>query len=258
MSLSSACLTRLPTHKQTAAFLCPTISRLLKVGRAPPPAQPSRGAGRRCAYPNILIIAPTRELASQIWEEARKFCYRSPLRPVVIYGGVDTGAQLRELERGADIVVATPGRLVDMLDRGRVALECVKFLVLDEADRMLDMGFEPQIRSIVDQFGMSTDRQTLMFSATFPKEIQRLASDYLRDYIFLSVGRVGSTTDNITQQIRWVRVRVRCVRACVVISPCAGRGAREASSGARFACVGAWVRDSVCCVSLEHVVQRVG
>jgi ATP-dependent RNA helicase DDX3X len=101
------------------------------------------------------------------------------------------------------------GRLVDMLERGRVALDCVKFLVLDEADRMLDMGFEPQIRAVVEQFSMPVERQTLMFSATFPVEIQRLASDFLRDYIFLAVGRVGSTTDNITQQIRWVRPAAR-------------------------------------------------
>ena len=101
--------------------------------------------------------------------------------------------------------------MVDILERGRVALDCVKFLVLDEADRMLDMGFEPQIRAIVEQFSMPTERQTLMFSATFPVEIQRLASDFLRDYIFLAVGRVGSTTDNITQQIRWVRMFFFCI-----------------------------------------------
>lgn len=92
---------------QTAAFLCPVISRLLKVGRTLPSGSAPRG--RRCAYPNVLILAPTRELANQIWEESRKFCYRSPLRPVVLYGGADTGQQLRELERGADIIVATPG-----------------------------------------------------------------------------------------------------------------------------------------------------
>lgn len=119
-------------------------------------------------------MAPTRELASQIYDEARKFSYRSEVRPCVVYGGADIGAQLRDLSRGCNLLVATPGRLVDMLERGRVGLEYIRFLVLDEADRMLDMGFEPQIRRIVEQDRMPGPgkRQTFMFSATFPKEIQ--------------------------------------------------------------------------------------
>lgn len=98
------------------------------------------------------------------------------------------------------------GRLVDMLERGKIGLEHCKFLCLDEADRMLDMGFEPQIRRIVEKDNMppSGVRQTLMFSATFPKEIQMLARDFLDNYIFLAVGRVGSTSENITQKVVWV------------------------------------------------------
>ncbi len=113
---------------------------------------------------------------------------------------------MRDLDRGCHILVATPGRLVDMLERGKVSLEYCKYLVLDEADRMLDMGFEPQIRRIVEQDNMppTGQRQTLMFSATFPKEIQMLARDFLHDYIFLAIGRVGSTSENITQKIVWV------------------------------------------------------
>jgi ATP-dependent RNA helicase DDX3X len=111
--------------------------------------------------------------------------------------------QLREIERGSDILVATPGRLSDLIERARVSLANVKFLALDEADRMLDMGFEPQIRRIVEGEDMpgTGDRQTLMFSATFPKEIQRLAADFLHDYVFLTVGRVGSSTDLIVQHV---------------------------------------------------------
>lgn len=129
------------------------------------------------------------------------------MRAVVVYGGADIYQQLRELERGVDILVATPGRLVDLIDRGRVALDCVQFLTLDEADRMLDMGFEPQIRKIVEEEDMpgTSHRQTLMFSATFPEEIQRLASDFLNDWIFLRVGRVGSTTDFISQKVMYVQ-----------------------------------------------------
>jgi len=121
----------------------------------------------------------------------------------VVYGGADIGKQLRDLQRGCDILVATPGRLEDLIERAAVCLEDVQFLILDEADRMLDMGFEPQIRAIVEERGMPStlDRQTLMFSATFPKEIQKLAQDFLHDYIFLCVGRLGSTTDYITQKV---------------------------------------------------------
>ena len=110
----------------------------------------------------------------QIYDEARKFSYRSLVRPCVVYGGANVGDQMRDLDRGCHLLVATPGRLVDMLERGKVSLENCTFLVLDEADRMLDMGFEPQIRRIVEQDNMppTGQRQTLMFYATFPKEIQ--------------------------------------------------------------------------------------
>jgi len=167
--------------------------------------RPVRGGGGygRAARPLGLVLAPTRELAMQIHEEARKFCYRSWVNPCVAYGGQDIGGQLREMRNGCGILVATPGRLSDMIQRGAVSLGAVHFLVLDEADRMLDMGFEPQIRRIVEDADMpdSTRRRTLMFSATFPREIQVLAGDFLKDYIFLSVGRVGSTSENITQTI---------------------------------------------------------
>ncbi|KAG6492497.1 hypothetical protein ZIOFF_047460 [Zingiber officinale] len=114
--------------------------------------------------------------------------------------------ELRDLERGVDILVATPGRLVDLLERAKVSLQNIRYLALDEADRMLDMGFEPQIRRIVEQMDMPPpgQRQTMLFSATFPKAIQRLASDFLYNYIFLAVGRVGSSTDLIVQRVEFV------------------------------------------------------
>ena len=143
---------------------------------------------------------------SQIHEEARKFAYRSWVRPAVAYGGADINQQLRSIERGCDLLSATPGRLVDLIERGHISLSNINYLVLDEADRMLDMGFEPQIRRIVQGEDMpsTAERQTLMFSATFPRDIQMLAKDFLKDYVFLSVGRVGSTSENITQKIEYV------------------------------------------------------
>jgi ATP-dependent RNA helicase DDX3X len=179
---------------KTAAFLFPMLQTLLK--------EPLPEFSGRRVFPVGLILAPTRELATQIYKETCKFTYRTGIRAVVVYGGQSIGMQFRELERGCDVIVATPGRLVDMLERDRVCLSSIKFLIFDEADRMLDMGFEPQIRQILDNYDMNHEtRQTSMFSATFPKEIQRLASDFLKDYIFLAVGRVGSATENITQKV---------------------------------------------------------
>lgn len=151
-------------------------------------------------------MAPTRELASQIHDEARKFTYMTGLAPVVVYGGADVRQQIRELERGCDILTATPGRLGDLIERGRISLACVRLLILDEADRMLDMGFEPQIRKIVEEedLPLKEERQTFMFSATFPPEIQRLAGDFLNDYIFLAVGRVGAASNDVTQHLEFV------------------------------------------------------
>ncbi|XP_062906850.1 DEAD-box helicase 3 X-linked a isoform X2 [Mobula hypostoma] len=195
---------------KTAAFLLPILSQIYAEGPSEAlksaKAQDSSKYGRRKQYPIALVLAPTRELAVQIYDESRKFSYRSKVRPSVVYGGADIGQQIRDLERGCHLLVATPGRLVDMIERGKVGLDFCKYLVLDEADRMLDMGFEPQIRRIVEQDAMPPKdmRQTLMFSATFPKEIQILARDFLDEYIFLAVGRVGSTSENITQKVVWV------------------------------------------------------
>ncbi|XP_074550805.1 DEAD-box helicase 3 X-linked a isoform X4 [Halichoeres trimaculatus] len=197
---------------KTAAFLLPVLSQIYTEGpgdalQAPKSTGQENGRyGRRKQYPISLVLAPTRELALQIYDEARKFAYRSRVRPCVVYGGADIGQQIRDLERGCHLLVATPGRLVDMMERGKIGLDYCNYLVLDEADRMLDMGFEPQIRRIVEQDTMPPKgiRQTMMFSATFPKEIQILARDFLEDYIFLAVGRVGSTSENITQKVVWV------------------------------------------------------
>ena len=117
-----------------------------------------------------------------------------------VYGGVPKGGQIRDLQRGAEIVIATPGRLIDMLESRKLNLRRVTYLVMDEADRMLDMGFEPQIKTIVSQ--IRPDRQTLMFSATWPKEVQKLAQAYLKDFIQVTIGSLDLAANlSITQII---------------------------------------------------------
>ena len=173
---------------KTAAFVLPAIVHI----NAQPVLQ--RGDG-----PIALIISPTRELAIQTQNECNKFGYSSNIKSTCVYGGVPKGPQRRDLERGVEIVIATPGRLIDMLESRVTNLRRVTYLVLDEADRMLDMGFEPQIRKIVDQ--IRPDRQTLMWSATWPKEVERLASEFLKDPIRVTVGSEDLHSNKNVSQI---------------------------------------------------------
>ena len=149
--------------------------------------------------PIVLVLAPTRELAVQIQAEITKFGKSSRIRNTCVYGGVPKGPQIRDLSRGVEVCIATPGRLIDMLEAGRTNLRRVTYLVLDEADRMLDMGFEPQIRKIIGQ--IRPDRQTCMWSATWPKEVRQLASDFLNDYIQVNVGSLDLSANHRIHQI---------------------------------------------------------
>lgn len=153
--------------------------------------------------PIVLILAPTRELAVQIQEEVSKFGKSSRIRNTCVYGGVPKGGQIRDLARGVEVCIATPGRLIDMLESGKTNLRRVTYLVLDEADRMLDMGFEPQIRKIIGQ--IRPDRQTCMWSATWPKEVRQLASDYQQNFIQVNIGSTDLAANHrITQQVEIV------------------------------------------------------
>lgn len=153
----------------------------------------SRGDG-----PIVLILAPTRELAQQIQQVASDVGESSQIRNTCVFGGAPKSGQARELDKGVEIVIATPGRLLDFLESGRTNLRRCTYLVLDEADRMLDMGFEPQIRKIIEQ--IRPDRQVLMWSATWPKEVRNLASTFLKDYIQINVGSLSlSANHNILQ-----------------------------------------------------------
>merc|ERR1719384_283286 len=186
---------------KTCAFMVPCLESLLRAGPPPPPS----GARRSRPMPCGLVLAPTRELAAQIHVEACKFSYETGIRCCIIYGGADMREQRMDLEKGCDILIATPGRLTDMCDRANVSLELVQFFILDEADRMLDMGFEPQVRQIVKTKGLGRNsafpHQSMMFSATFAREVQHMARDFLNDYVFITVGRVGSANELITQKL---------------------------------------------------------
>lgn len=151
---------------KTLAYLLPAIVHV----NAQPILSPGDG-------PIVLVLAPTRELAVQIQQEATKFGASSKIKNTCIYGGVPKGPQVRDLQKGVEIVIATPGRLIDMLESHHTNLRRVTYLVLDEADRMLDMGFEPQMKKIVSQ--IRPDRQTLYWSATWPKEVELLARQFL-------------------------------------------------------------------------------
>jgi ATP-dependent RNA helicase DDX3X len=181
---------------KTGAYLIPVIAKMMS-------ERPPTSASLRCAQPVALVLAPTRELSLQIYEEALKFAHMSGIRTVVVYGGADAKLQSKELLKGADVVVATPGRLIDFLNRGRVELALVKHLVIDEADMMFDMGFEPQIRTILESM-KENNRETIMCSATFPAAIQDLAAQFMKEYIFLAIGKVGSTVQHIKQTLHWV------------------------------------------------------
>ncbi|KAJ1555153.1 ATP-dependent RNA helicase dbp2 [Nowakowskiella sp. JEL0078] len=174
---------------KTLAYTLPSIVHI----NAQPLLKPGDG-------PIVLILAPTRELAQQIQQECEKFGSNSKIKNVCLFGGAPKSNQKRELSRGVEIVIATPGRLIDLMNEGATNLKRVTYLVMDEADRMLDMGFEPQIKKIVDQ--IRPDRQTLFWSATWPKEVQQLANTYLKDYIQVNVGSMElSASHNILQVV---------------------------------------------------------
>jgi len=176
---------------KTAAFALPILHRL--AARTGPAA---RGACR------VLVLSPTRELASQIADSFRTYGGRLPLSTTVVFGGVPLGAQQRRLASGVDILVATPGRLLDLIDRGALTLSKVEVLVLDEADRMLDLGFIHALKRIVKL--LPTKRQTLLFSATMPHPIAELASSYLSEPVKVSVAPAATTAQRVEQGVMFV------------------------------------------------------
>ncbi|KWK26116.1 DEAD/DEAH box helicase [Burkholderia stagnalis] len=174
---------------KTASFSLPIIQRLLP--QANTSASPARHPVR------ALILTPTRELADQVAANVHAYAKHTPLRSAVVFGGVDMNPQMAELRRGVEILIATPGRLLDHVQQKTANLGQVQILVLDEADRMLDMGFLPDLQRILNL--LPKERQTLLFSATFSPEIKKLASTYLRNPQTIEVARSNSTNANVTQ-----------------------------------------------------------
>ncbi len=167
---------------KTAAFLLPILNRMLKA-RATAPDE--RG------FTRVLILAPTRELCGQIEDDVQGFTYHTDLTSIAVYGGVPMDPQERALKSGVDIVVATPGRLMDHMRNGAVEFDKLDTLVLDEADRMMDMGFWPDVRRIVAALPDTAARQTLLFSATMPEDVMKLADEVVCDAKFVQVGSAG-------------------------------------------------------------------
>jgi ATP-dependent RNA helicase RhlE len=179
---------------KTAAYVLPILARLLREDKAAGP-KASHHATR------ALILAPTRELATQIDDEIQGFSYHAPIASAAVYGGVPMEPQERSLKAGVDIVVATPGRLLDHMRSGVGDFTKVEIFVLDEADRMMDMGFWPDVRRIAEAMPPTAARQTLLFSATMPNEVMRFADALAPDAMFLLVGsRRGP--ENITHEAR--------------------------------------------------------
>ncbi|MES0809562.1 DEAD/DEAH box helicase [Roseibium sp. SCPC15] len=176
---------------KTAAFGLPLIDRLLDEDKR---AQPK---GTRA-----LILAPTRELVNQIAKSLISFLKKTPLRVTSVVGGVSINGQIKRLSKGTDILVATPGRLLDLVDRRAVDLGTATYLVLDEADQMLDLGFIHALRRISGL--VKQDRQTLLFSATMPKQINELAQSYLNEPVRVEVAPAGRTADKITQYVHFM------------------------------------------------------
>ncbi|WP_245841209.1 ATP-dependent RNA helicase RhlB [Pseudomonas abyssi] len=178
---------------KTAAFLVSTVTQLLET---PPPDE------RFMGEPRALIIAPTRELVMQIASDAEGLTKHCPLNVMTFVGGMDLDKQLKQLEqRYCDILVATPGRLLDFCNRGEVHLDLLEVLVLDEADRMLDMGFIPQVRQIIRQTPRKGDRQTLLFSATFSDDVMNLARQWTENPAVVEIEPERPASENVTQKV---------------------------------------------------------
>jgi ATP-dependent RNA helicase RhlE len=191
---------------KTCAFVVPTVQKLLTTPRGQTPgSDPIGGAGQgtqNVPRSRVLVLAPTRELAVQIEDEIHGLAYHTGVTSAAVYGGVEMGPQERALKAGVDIIVATPGRLIDHMRQQNADLGGVELLILDEADRMMDMGFWPDVRRIIS--ALPTERQTLLFSATMPEEIVQQALEIARSPKYVQVGQRSRAPKSITHRVEIV------------------------------------------------------
>ena len=200
---------------KTIAFLLPLINLMLKEG---PPKDDNKylktnsNYNLSCSYPVMLILVPTRELAEQIFKEARKVCYKTGIIVTRCYGGVKLDNQIRELKQGSDIVIGTPGRIIELIEKRFLYLKLIQYLVIDESDRMLDMGFEHQMNDIVfnSQMPDKNNRVNYMFSATIPKNVIEISKKFMREECYLISNKNNfdkneyNTNENVEQKIYYV------------------------------------------------------
>jgi ATP-dependent RNA helicase RhlE len=189
---------------KTAAFVVPTLQRLLAAnekGAVPlfDAEDPQKGVRPLFPKSRVLVLAPTRELAVQIEDEIHGLSYHTNVTSAAVYGGVEMGVQERALRASVDIIVATPGRLMDHMRQQNADLSGIELLVLDEADRMMDMGFWPDVRRIIS--AIPSDRQTLLFSATMPDDVMRLALEIVRSPKYVQVGQRSAPPTSITHRV---------------------------------------------------------
>jgi superfamily II DNA/RNA helicase len=226
---------------KTAGFGLPMLQRLLPHANTSmsPARHPVRG----------LILTPTRELAEQVADNLKKYASKTALRVTCVYGGVDMDPQTEALRKGCEVVIATPGRLLDHIQQKNTSLSQVQIVVLDEADRMLDMGFLPDISRILNL--LPKERQSLMFSATFSEEIKKLAANFLRDPQLIEVARRNATAELITQEV--IRVH-ESEKTDALLTLLATRG----PDGGRLTQVLVFVNAKIECRRLARQLQKAG
>ncbi|KAL4754840.1 hypothetical protein BDW72DRAFT_200509 [Aspergillus terricola var. indicus] len=216
---------------KTAAFLIPVLSQLMGKTKKLAAPRPNLAAGfdpitdSVRAEPLVLIVAPTRELATQIFDEARRLCYRSMLRPCVVYGGAPVADQRKELQKGCDILIGTPGRLLDFMDKPHIlSLRRVKYTIIDEADELLLSDWEEDFKKIMSggDINEDADHRYMMFSATFNKECRELARKFLaNDHVRVRIGRPGSTHVNVDQNVIYTepQLKKKCLYDLLLAMP---------------------------------------
>ncbi len=221
---------------KTAAFSLPLLHKMLKHenGSASPARHPVRA----------LVLAPTRELADQVAKSIKTYSKHTKLRAAVVFGGIDMKPQTLELKAGVEVLIATPGRLLDHIEAKNCVLNQVEYVVLDEADRMLDIGFLPDLQRILSY--LPKQRQTLLFSATFSPEIKRLAESYLQDPLLVEVARPNATATNVEQRFYSVTTDDKRAAVCKILKD------REISQAIVF------VNSKLGCARLARSLERDG